>query len=195
MNNYESYDIAKLCDMLKQILSENRYKHSLGVMGEMKKLAEHYNADIKKAELAGLLHDITKDRDINWHRKFLDKYNIKTDISISENEALLHAYTAEAVIKHEIGINDSEILLAVRYHTTARAGMGLIEKLLYVSDFTEPNRVYSDVDFYRQKAFEDLDKTMFLGIKWNLEDLLKKQKYIHINTLEAYNYFIKKIEI
>ena len=187
--------INKLKNILKKRLSRERYEHSLGTMETMIKLAENYSADVKKATLIGLLHDYTKDCSIGQQLKYITKYKIP----IQEGEILApnlhHAITAPVVIKNELGIDDREILSAIRYHTTAKEKMTQLEKMIYVADFIEPQRDYQDVNMYRKLAYLNLDKALFLGLRWNIEKLLKEKDYIHPDSLSAYNsYIIKQIK-
>lgn len=183
-------NIENLARILKPRVTEKRYVHSLGVMEEAKMLAHIHKADEAKAEIAGLLHDITKSLSPEEHASLIKTYNPSADPTETKSNNLLHAVTAPLVLEHELNITDPEILSAVRFHTTARPKMSLLEKILFVSDFTEPNRDYPDVRYYRKIAREDLDKALFLGLRWGLKSLLKRGEYIYRNTWETYNYYI-----
>lgn len=160
-------------------------------MEEAKILAKIYGADEKKAELAGLLHDITKNLTPQEHLALIRKSGKNEDPEEVSCKNLLHAVTAPIVLEKELGITDPEILSAVRFHTRAKPDMTLLEKIIYVADFTEPSRVYTDADFYRKIAREDLDKTLFLSLRWGIDDRLQKGKYIYKSTLATYNHYIQ----
>jgi len=185
--NYSINDIKKI---IRHNLSDEKYEHSIGVMSSAKQLAQKYGANVEKAELTGLLHDITKEYSKEQHRNVIEKYNINLDELEKTEKKLWHSITGSYLVKNEI-IDDDEIFNAVRYHTTGRADMSLLEKIIYVADFIEPNRDYDDVEYYRKKAFENLDTAFFEGVKWNLIEILQKNKIAHINTLNAYNFMIK----
>jgi predicted HD superfamily hydrolase involved in NAD metabolism len=184
-------EIKRLMPIVEARLKNERLIHSLGVMKSAEALAKRYGADPDKALIAGLLHDITKEYSCEQHMELIKKYDVPIDEGEKNTLTLLHAITSAAFARFEAGITDDEILNAIRYHTTGRTDMTILERIIYVADFIEPNRKYADVEYFRTIAFEDLDKTLYLGIKWCMEDLLRKDAYLHVNTLNGYNYFIK----
>lgn len=186
--------IKRFSENLKTRVNENRYRHSLGTMEEAAALAKIYGADEQKATLAGLLHDITKDLTKKEHLELIRESGKTEDPDEICCKGLLHAVTAPIVLEKELGISDPEILSAVRLHTRAKPNMTLLEKILYIADFTEPTRVYADADFYRRIAREDLDKTLFLSLRWGLDDRLRKGNYIYKVTLETYNHYIQNFD-
>lgn len=187
-------DYDKLKKELKKRLKKDRYEHSLGVMSTMCELAEIYGADYEKSKLAGLVHDITKNNTVEEQLELIKKYNIPADEDILSHKKLLHAVTAPYVLKNEFGITDEEVLSAVRYHTTAKPEMNLLEKLLYVADYIDPTRDYEDVEFYRNLAREDIDKCTFLCLAYTVEELSKNKQFIYKDTFEAYSYYARLFE-
>ena len=93
-------------------------------------------------------------------------------------------------IKYKMNIDDSEIYLAVRYHTTGRAGMSLIEKIIYVADFISAERDYDDVDVMRALAAQSLEKAMLYALKYTITSLVKKGSTVHADSVAAYNELI-----
>jgi predicted HD superfamily hydrolase involved in NAD metabolism len=186
---YEEYKL-----LLKTRLDEYRFYHSLCVADEAKRLAEKYGCDVERAYLAGLLHDITKNDTPQQQIELINKYNIPADEAQLRYYKLQHSITAPYVMKYELGITDEEILSAVRYHTTGRAGMTLLEKLLYVADYVDPTRDYEDVDFYRKLAFADIDRAAFLCLAYTMEDLSGNKGFIHKDTYDAYQYYVRYYE-
>ena len=182
------YSVKKL---LRERLSEKRYVHSLGVAKTAAELAVLYGADPKKAELAGLLHDVTKNLDPKEQIEFCEKNGIPLTEDDRLSPKVIHAVSGEWFLKNIIGITDSEILSAVRYHTTGRKGITLLEKIIYVSDFTEPSRNYSDADYYRGLSKKDLDTALFEGMKWIIGDKRKNGEPVHRDSLEMYEMYIK----
>ena len=190
MINLKSGDLYK--PLLKERLSEKRYVHSLAVADEAVRLAEKYGADIQKAYIAGLLHDITKNADKQEHFGIFTAYGIAlTDVEKSA-EKLWHAISGSAYVKHFLNIEDGEICEAIRYHTTARAGMSLLEQVLYLADFTSADRDYDDVDVMRKLVDEDLDKALVYALRYTIEELIAKGAPIHPDTVSAYNEVILK---
>ena len=144
MNKIDEYKV-----LLKNRLDEDRYYHSLCVADEAKRLAEKYGGDAEKCYLAGLLHDVTKNSTTEEHLQIFQSFGII--LSVVENKAkkLWHAISGSAYIENVLGIKDSEILDAVRCHTTAKANMRLTSKILYLADFTSKDRNYPDVNIIR----------------------------------------------
>ncbi len=186
------FDLVKAEALLRARLPEKRYKHCLGVAKTAVYLAEKYGADPQKAKIAGLLHDITKNMTDDEQITFCEKRRISLTDADLDSPQVIHAITAEYLVKYKIFINDPEILSAIRYHTTGRKNMSLLEKIIYVADFIEPTRNYSDVGYYRALADNDLDEALFEGMKWIIGNMLTTEKSIHPDTIEMYNYIIKQ---
>lgn len=144
-------------------LKEKRLCHVYGVIEEAKKLAETYGVDSKKAELAALFHD-----------SFRNKGN------------LIHGPIAADVMKNTYGIEEEDLCNAVRFHTTGRAGMSSLEKVLYLADAIEPNRSYPGVEKLRILAYKDLDAACLVALKNTIEYLGENGVPLDTNTLEAY---------
>ena len=121
--------------VIRPLMSDRRYRHCVNVSKTAQELAIRYGADRKKARIAGILHDITKERSFKEQLKMIDRFNINvTDLELSAR-GLLHSITGSAYVHNVLGVNDEEILNAIRYHTTARANMGILEKIVFIADF------------------------------------------------------------
>lgn len=180
--NYERYKL-----ILKTKLNEKRYYHSLCVADEALRLAKKYGGDTEKCYLAGLLHDVTKNSTDEEHLKIFETFGIILNCVDKNAKKLWHAISGEAYIKNVLGINDIEILDAVRYHTTAKADMSLTAKILYLADFTSVDRDYEDVDVIRKLVDKSLDEAMIYALKYSITDLVENSKAVHIDTINAYN--------
>ena len=178
--------------IIRQRLGDYRYHHSLCVADEAKRLAERYGADEKKAYTAGLLHDIMKDTDRKSQLQILADFGILLDEVEQQVDKLWHAKVGAAFIEHILQVTDRAILDAVRYHTTGRAGMSLLEKIVFVADFTSADRRYPDVDEVRRLSDISLEETMIYTIDYTIRDLLNKGQAIHPDTLAAYNERIRE---
>lgn len=191
-----SMDVRSRDEQFKAIirtrLSAYRYRHSLCVAEESARLARRYGADADKAYTAGILHDIMKDADGNTQLQILADFDILMDKVERVSPTLWHARAGEAFIRHILHLPDEDILSAVRYHTTGRAGMTLLEKILFVADFTSADRTYDDVDEMRRLADVSLEAAMEYGIAYTIHDLLNKGRAVHPDTLAAYNDIITK---
>ncbi len=185
-------DYEKLKEILRERLTEKRYKHSLCVADEAKRLAEKYGADTEKAYLSGLLHDITKTATEVEQLHFFSQFGIMLDDITKNSEKLWHAVSGAAYIENVLKITDSEIISAVRYHTTAKKGMTTLEKVLYLADFTSADRDYSDVDIMREKVDVSMECAMEYALCYTINELVEKRSQIHPDTMDAYNEIMKR---
>lgn len=185
MENKTDYDALK--QILKNRLNEKRYYHSLCVADEAKRLAVKYGADTEKAYLAGLLHDITKNAPDEEHLKIFEDFGIILSDVEKNAKKLWHAMSGAAYVEHILGINDPEIIDAIRYHTTAKADMSLLAKILYLADFTSADRDYEDVDVIREYVDISLEKAFIYALQYSIKDLVDLQKAVHTDTVAAYN--------
>lgn len=176
--------------IVRERLNDKRYRHSLEVAKEAQRLAVRYGADEAKAYTAGLLHDIMKNTEEKAQLQILSDFGILLDNVEAVSPKLWHARTGAVFIEKMLGVDDPDILLAVRYHTTARAGMGLLEKVLYLADFTSADRDYDDVDTMRRLVDEDMEKAMLYALRYTIRELLDGGHAIHPDTLNAYNEII-----
>ena len=119
--------------------------------------------------------------------QILQEFAILLDDVEKTNKTLWHARTGAAFLQHILGVDDAEILDAVRYHTTGRVGMSPLEKVLFVADFTSADRTYNDVDVMRRLADESLEAAMKYGVVYTIHDLLNRGVAIHPDTVMVYN--------
>ncbi|MCQ2454860.1 MAG: bis(5'-nucleosyl)-tetraphosphatase (symmetrical) YqeK [Clostridia bacterium] len=187
---HKSYDEYK--KILELRLNPKRYYHSLCVADEAYRLAQKYGADTKKAYLCGLLHDITKNVDEKEHRMIFEKYSIKLNEIENSAEKLWHSISGSAYVKFVLEIDDEEIFDAIRYHTTAKANMPLLSKILYLADFTSKDRDYDDVEVMRKLVDISLDDAYKYALSYTVKDLAEKNCAIHLDTLNAYNEIMLK---
>lgn len=173
--------------ILQERLTPKRYHHSLCVADEAVRLAAKYGGDTEKAYLAGLLHDITKNASEEEHLHIFREFDIMLNDIEKNAEKLWHAISGAAYIEHILGINDTEIITAVRYHTTARKNMTQLEKILYLADFTSADRDYDDVDIMRQKLEVSMQAALQYALSYTINDLVSRDKPLHLDTVEAYN--------
>ncbi len=174
-------------ELLKSRLNEQRFYHSLCVADEAKRLAEKYGADTQKAYLAGLLHDITKNAPQDEHLQFFNRFGIMLNDIEKNAQKLWHAMSGAAYVKYILNIDDDEIVSSIRYHTTAKADMILLEKIIYLADFTSIDRDYDDVSVIREYVDESLDKAFVYALQYSICDLINNKKCVHYDTLDAYN--------
>ncbi|MBQ7302750.1 MAG: nicotinate (nicotinamide) nucleotide adenylyltransferase [Clostridia bacterium] len=179
-------DEEQYLDILRARLTEKRFAHSLAVADRAAFLAEKYGADVQKARKAGLLHDIMKDTDRNTQLQILQEFGILIDTATKASPPLWHAVSGAAFLQHILHI-DEDIVTAVRYHTTGRAGMSLLEKIVYLADFTSADRTYPDVEKMRVLSEQDMTAAMLFALQYTVTDLANREKPIHPDTVYAYN--------
>ena len=170
------------------MLKPKRIPHVMGCEEEAIRLAERWGADRDKAAEAAILHDCTKKKPLPEQLKLCEKYGIEVDAVERVSEKLLHAKTGAMIAKRKFGA-DSDVVDAIRWHTTGRADMTLLEKIVYMADYIEPNRAFEGVETLRGLAYEDLDRAMLLGFEMSLEDVRAQGTQAHENTLAALKWY------
>ena len=184
----EYTDIRK---MLRGKLDEYRFIHSLGVADSARELAKIYGADEEKAYLAGLLHDVAKNMPKDKQLQMMEKGGIILNPAEKNNPALWHAMAGECYLRLHMGITDPEILGSVRYHTTGKAGMSLMEKIIYIADYISAERNYPDVDVMRDLSLNhSLEKASLYSLIYTFNKQTKLQGIIHPDSVEYYNELI-----
>lgn len=182
--------------ILKEKLSASRYEHVISVSFLSMALAMKYGCDLEKAELAGLLHDCAKgDSD----EELLKKCK-KQKLPLTEEEckapAVLHAKYGEWLAKHEYGVEEKDVLEAIRWHTTGKPEMSLLEKIVFTADYIEPRRNNGvDLTFLRALAFRDLNECVYRILENTLEYLKRKGRFVDSCSREAYLYYRDKFLI
>jgi predicted HD superfamily hydrolase involved in NAD metabolism len=180
--------IETIKEELQSKLSQKRYRHSLGVADEAVRLALHYGADRDKAYLAGLVHDCAKEIPAEKAIALLkEKYGMAPDCVAVKSPNVLHGPLGAFMAQSMFQIYDPEILDAVRYHTTGKANMSLLGKIIYIADYIEPGRSYPDVDKLRNLTYEDINRAILFGIDFTIESLVKKGMVIHPDTMHCRN--------
>lgn len=182
-----------IVDLRKELsgkLKPSRYEHTISVSFISTALAMRYGCDLDKAELAGLLHDCAK----YYGDEAILKKCRKQNIPLSEDEkkapAVLHAKYGAWLAEHKYGIEDEEIISAIRWHTTGKPDMNLMEKIVFTADYIEPRRdKAADLSVVRPLAFTDLDECIYQILKDTLEYLEHKGGSVDSMTSQAYAYY------
>lgn len=175
---------------LKANLKDSRYIHSIGVSETAEKLALIYGCDMKKAKLAGMVHDCAKNLSDDEMLKMAIEHNCHVDNILKTNVSLLHGAVGAIIAKERMGIDDQEVLNSIIYHTTGKENMSLLEKIIYLADYIEPNRNFDGVELLRKVAFEDLNRAMLLAFDNTINYVLLRGQLLHLNTVKARNYLI-----
>ena len=188
------YNFNELKEIVKSKMSLKRFTHTLGVVEMSEKLAKIYNADIEKCKVAALLHDICKEMDMEYIKNIC-KNNFMNELSEEdlENNEILHGFTGAYYAKNELGINDKEILSAIKYHTVGEKNMTLVEKIVYIADAIEYGRNYPSVAEIREETFKNLDKGILMEIEHKERYLKSVGKKSHSNTDEFKKQILKEL--
>ncbi|MGM7635687.1 bis(5'-nucleosyl)-tetraphosphatase (symmetrical) YqeK [Bacillus sp. Hm123] len=177
--------------IVKEQITEHRYNHTLGVMHTAIELAEKYGADPQKAELAAIFHDYAKFRPKEEMAAIIEREGMDPRL-LSAHSELWHAPVGAYLVQTEVGIDDLEVLDAIRYHTSGRVGMTLLDKVVYLADYIEPGRHFPKVEKVRKLAKEDLDEAVIKAVKNTIKFLMKRNKPIFPDTFDTYNDLTKK---
>ncbi len=146
---------------LRNLLKEFRYEHTLGVEYTAACLAMRYGADVKKADMAGLLHDCAKYMTGQEMLRYARDRQLPVSSWEEQNPELLHARLGAFFAREKYGVEDEEILSAITWHTTGKPGMSLLDKILFIADYIEPNRdKASHLEEIRRLAFSDIDQCL-----------------------------------
>ena len=177
--------------LLREMLDDYRYIHSLGVAESARELAEIYGYDSDKAYKAGLLHDIMKNATKDYQLQIMEKGGIILSQAEKNNPKLWHAMAGECYLRDEMGITDEELLGAVRYHTTGKAGMNLLEKIVYIADYISKERDYPDVDVMRRLSKEvSLEEASLYALRFSIRKFESIGGIIHTDSVDYYNELI-----
>ena len=184
------WGLEEIRDYLKNNLKPARYGHTLGVVNTAIKLAEIYGEDKNKAEIAALCHDVAKNMSNEELKKVIDNENIALSIDEENTQELWHSIIGPVIAKKVFGIEDEEVLSAMRWHTTGKENMTNLEKIIYLADLIEPSRKFDGVDEIREIAYKDLDLGMLKALTHTTIYLLTKGCAVDINSVKARNYLV-----
>ena len=182
--------IKRVEALLEQMLRPDRLQHSYGVAKEAARLAVLHKADEQKAYYAGLCHDICKNMPAEEQLQWIKRSAIILDDAFYCQPPIWHGFAAAQFIFEKLGVEDEEILEAVRYHTTGRADMSLLEKIIFTADLTEANRDYPDVQTVRTLAEQSLDQAVFYILRYTFGKLLVNGSPNCRDCWEPYNHLV-----
>ena len=180
--------------LIRPMLSDKRYHHSLCVAKEAVRLAMRFGADAEKAELAGILHDITKEIPAEKQLQMMESFAIILTETERRSRKVWHAILGAAYLEKKCGVTDPEILSAVRWHTTGKADMTLLEQIVFTADFISADREYKGVEKLRHLAESDLQAAMLEGTSFTIADLASHTVLIHPDTVSLYNWLLLQRE-
>lgn len=187
---------AEIKCKVKQTLSEKRYEHTLGVEYTAACLAMRYGADMEKARLAALLHDCAKQISTQEKLDACARYHLSVSEYEKKNPELLHAKLGACFAKELYGVEDEEVLSAITWHTTGKPDMSLLDKILYIADYLEPNRDQADdLPEVRSLVFVDLDACLFRILEDSMDYLASRNFVIDPMTEKTYHFYKAQREV
>ncbi|WP_422123106.1 bis(5'-nucleosyl)-tetraphosphatase (symmetrical) YqeK [Planococcus sp. X10-3] len=182
---------SRMLQIVKKRLPDNRYGHVVGVLNTATALAIRFGVAQEKAQVAAILHDVAKFSDREWMKSIIEKENMDP-LLLEYHSELWHAPVGAYVAASEFGVTDEDVLNAIRYHTTGRAGMSDLEKVIYIADLVEPNRKFKGVEELRQLKEQGLDVMMEACVKHSIDFLVSKNQPVYPDSLKCYEYFVQQ---
>lgn len=204
-NKFTEEMLASLREKVKTEMGEKRYFHTLEVEKMAARLGAIYVPEqIDELRVAALLHDVTKERSVEEHIAICREAGLEATIGEMESPKMFHARTAALIIPQKYPeFATPEVVSAVRYHTTGKANMTLAEKIIYLADYIDMSRTFSDcvalreyffsIDFDQatdEEKIKHLNSTLIMSYNLTIAGLLEDGKHINKNTFEARNYLI-----
>lgn len=180
----KNLDLNQLRACSYSMMRAKRIPHVMGVEEEAVKLAQRWGADPELARRAGILHDCTKYYELPEQLDICEEYGVRLDALEQKAVKLLHSKTGACIARGVFGQPDA-VYDSIFWHTTGKADMTTLEKVLYIADYMEPNRDFDGVERLRHLAYTDLDKAMLLGVEMTIQEMQQRQVPIHTNTLQA----------
>lgn len=175
-----------LLSAVKSELNASRYEHTLGVVETAVKLAKRFGADPDKADKAAILHDYSK----CWTQERLRQWIVERHLGdelLEHGSPLWHSFVGAEAVRELLGIADEDILNAIRYHTSGRANMTVLEKVVCLADYIEPGRDFPGLQEVRELAEHDLNRALLRSFDNTIQLLLRNNRKLFPLTIEARN--------
>ena len=179
---YEEYE-----QEVKRHLTEKRFYHSQCVADSAAALAAQYGADVERARLAGILHDVMKDTPPEEQLKLIEKSDIILTQAERRNIKLWHAIAGAVFARDVLGLKDQEIVDAIACHTGGKSGMTLFEKVLFVADYISADRDYPGVEKLREAAKDSLEAVIVEGVAFTVPERMDERLTLEPRSIDAYN--------
>ena len=188
----------KMLDYLKKNLKESRLKHSISVSETAIDLAIIYGQNIEKARIAGLVHDCAKNLGNEQLIKLATEHKIELDEVSTQNPQIIHGLAGSIIASDVMEIYDEDILNSIKYHTTGRKNMSILEKIIFISDYIEPLRKFNSIE--EEKSLEELrslskvnlDAAVIMSLENTIKYVISQKRLLHLDTISARNYLLSK---
>lgn len=187
------YSREALIEAVSGQMPDKRWKHTLGVMESAVKLAQRYGADPQRAETAAILHDVAKYWPVERMREIIEQNGLSTEL-LKYDKQLWHAEVGAYTAEHDYGIQDTEVLDAIRYHTSGRENMSLLERIVCLADYIEPGRDFPGVEEIRRLSKVSLEEGLIAGLDSTIRVLLEKRRIVFPLTVLARNDLVRTLE-
>lgn len=185
-------DLDSLRERAWNYLNPKRIPHVAGCEKEAVKLAERWGEDVRDAAVAGMLHDCTKKLSYPEHLAIILEDGCEVPEELLAEKKLLHAVTGAIVARRDFDVSE-KIASAIRWHTTGKPEMSLLEKIIYLADYIEETRDFEDVDKLRAAAYKNIDEAMALGLRMSAENIRERGTEPYVDSLLAMNYYLNLI--
>lgn len=187
-------DVNKALEIVQPFLKPERFEHTKRVVETAVKLSQKYGGDQNKVELAAAFHDIAKNRPADLLKRWiLREPSLPRDLLEFHHE-LWHGPVGALMVRQDYGIEDPDILNAIRYHTTGRPAMTKLEKIVFIADYIEPGRKFPGIEEAREITEKDLDLGCHVALKNTIQFLMKQRQPIYPATFYAYNDLTQKLK-
>ena len=183
-------ELSELRRLVALRLSPARYRHTEGVLDAAQALAGRYGADVRRAEVAALVHDLERERPAGELLRLAEGFGFPVHAVERDRPMLLHGPVAARTAPAELGVTDPEVLRAVAVHTTGAAPMSLLDQVIYLADYIEPGRDFPGVAELRRLAEQDLRRACLAATEATLRYVLTRRELIHPRTVEARNWLL-----
>ena len=180
----------EIYEVVKERLSEKRFYHSECVVERCIEYAKIYGVDIEKARIAGIAHDVAKEIPKEEQVEIAETYGVKLDDIEKRQIPLIHAKLGAEIARNEFGCTD-DICEAIKWHTTGKENMSILEKIVFMADATGKDRTWGDTEKLRDMVKNDIDSAMIELMKECMIDVIEKGFLVHPNSINAYNYILK----
>ncbi|WP_375295242.1 bis(5'-nucleosyl)-tetraphosphatase (symmetrical) YqeK [Paenibacillus sp.] len=186
--------VDEACALVEREMPAKRWRHTLGVVESSVALAERFGADVEKARIAAILHDVAKYWPVEKQRQAIlaDGDEAGLDTLLYDKE-LWHSHAGAFVARRDFGVGDAEALDAIRYHTSGRPGMTKLEKIVCLADYIEPGRDFPGVDTLRELSEKSLEEALVAGFDGTLRFLIEQGKRIYPLTVLTRNDLLTQI--
>ena len=179
--------------LVRSMVGDKRFCHIMGCVDAADVLAHRFGADVETARFAALLHDVTKEHDRQKQLKTCVEWSIILDEVTFSETALLHAVTGAEYARRMCGADDT-VCAAIRWHTTGRANMTILEKIICLADYIEPNRVFPGVEILRKRSEESLEAALAEAFGSTIVHTVKENKIIHPDSILARNSLLVQLK-